>query len=194
VPPARARAPVAQVYLCLARTAPAYSDPRRHALGVLNTALGGGVSSRLFQRLREQEALVYSVGSFAEQYSDTGLLGVYLVTDHRKLARCMAVLREEVARLRQDRLSDEEFERARNMTKSYVLLALESASTRMMRLARAWQLLGRAVSVDETVEAYNRLKRADVEELLDELLSGDFEYGGAAGPLSEDAVRNTLGA
>ncbi len=206
-PPARAAAPaqkrcalvetrreLSQVYLCLARPALVYADPRRHALGVLNSALGGGVSSRLFQRLREQEALVYSVGSFAEQYSDCGLLGVYLVTDHRKLARCMAVLREELARLRRGRLSDEEFERARNMTKSLVLLALESPSTRMMRLARAWQLLGRVVSVDETVAAYNRLTRPDVESLLDELLGGDFEYCGAVGPLTEDAVQRALSA
>jgi len=206
-PPARAAAPsqppwvlaetrkeLSQVYLCVARPALVYADPRRHALNVLNMALGGGVSSRLFQRLREQEALVYSVGSFAEQYSDSGLLGVYLVTDHRKLPRCVALLREELARLRRDRLTDEEFERARNMTKSSVLLALESPSTRMMRLARAWQLLGRVVTVDETVEAYNRLTRSDVETLLDELLAGDFEYCGAAGPLSEEAVRKTLAA
>lgn len=185
---------LSQVHVCLAKPALRYSDPRRHALAVMNMAVGGGVSSRLFQRLREQEALVYSVGSFAEQYSDSGLLGVYLVTDHRKLARCMAVLREELVRLRRDRLSDEEFERARNMTKSSVLLALESPSTRMIRLARAWQLLGRVVSVDETVEAYNRLTRPDVEQLLDELLTEDFGYCGAVGPLSEEAVRKTLGA
>jgi predicted Zn-dependent peptidase len=185
---------LSQIYLCLAKPALVYADPRRHALAVLNMALGGGVSSRLFQRLREQEALVYSVGSFAEQYSDSGLLGVYLVTDHRKLARCVAVLREELGRLRRDRLTDEEFERARNMTKSSVLLSLESTSTRMMRLARAWQLLGRVVTVDETVEAYNRLTRPDIERLLNELLDSDFEYCGAVGPLSEEAVRKTLSA
>ena len=185
---------LSQIYLCMAKPALVYTDPRRHALAVLNMALGGGVSSRLFQRLREQEALVYSVGSFAEQYSDSGLLGVYLVTDHRKLARCVVVLREELVRLRRDRLTDEEFERARNMTKSSVLLSLESASTRMMRLARAWQLLGRVVTVDETLEAYNRLTRQYVESLLDELLAGDFEYCGAVGPLSEEEVRKTLNA
>jgi len=185
---------LSQVHLCLAKPALTYADPRRHALAVLNMALGGGVSSRLFQRLREQEALVYSVGSFAEQYSDSGLLGVYLVTDHRKLSRCVAVLREELARLRRDRLTGEEFERARNMTKSSVLLSLESTSVRMMRLARAFQLLGRVVTVDETVEAYNRLTRPDAESLLDELLVGDFEYCGAVGPLPEEAVRKTLNA
>jgi predicted Zn-dependent peptidase len=183
---------LSQIYLSLAKPALVYADPRRNALAVLNMAIGGGVSSRLFQRLREQEALVYSVGSFAEQYSDSGLLGVYLVTDHRKLARCVAVLREEFVRLRRDRLTDEEFERARNMTKSSVLLGLESTGTRMMRLARVWQLLGRVVTVDETVAAYNRLTRSDVDNLLDELLVSDFEYCGAVGPLSEEAVSKTL--
>ncbi len=188
------RKELTQVYLCLARPAMVYSDPRRYALSVLNMALGGGVSSRLFQRLREREALVYSVGSFAEQYSDSGLLGVYLVTDHRKLGRCMAVLREELDRLYRDRLTEEEFERARNMTKSSVLLGLESPSSRMMRLARAWQLLGRVVTVDETVAEYNRLTRPDVERLIEELLAGGFGYAGAVGPLSEDAVRRALDA
>jgi len=188
------RSELSQVHICLAKPGLTYADPRRHALAVLNMAWGGGVSSRLFQRLREQEALVYSVGSFAEQYSDSGLLGVFLVTDHRKLERCLAVLREELARLRQERLSDEEFERARNMTKSSVLLSLESPSTRMMRLTRAWQLLGRVVSVDETVAAYNRLTRADVEALLAELLADDFTYCGAVGPLSGEAVQEALAA
>jgi predicted Zn-dependent peptidase len=191
---AATRKELTQVYLCLARPALVYSDPRRYALSVLNMALGGGVSSRLFQRLREREALVYSVGSFAEQYSDSGLLGVYLVTDHRKLGRCIEVLREELDRLRRERLTGEEFERARNMTKSSVLLGLESASARMMRLARAWHLLGRVVTVDETVAEYNRLTMPDVERLIDELLAEDRWYAGAAGPLAEDAVRKTLDA
>jgi len=188
------RKELSQIYLYLAKPGLAYADQQRRALTVLNMAVGGGVSSRLFQRLREQEALVYSVGSFAEKYSDSGLLGVYLVTDHRKLARCLAVLREELARLRRDRLTEEEFERARNMTKSSVLLSLESTSTRMFRLARTWQLLGRVVTVDETVEAYNRLTRSEVENLIDQLLVSDFEYCGAVGPLSEEEVRQTLEA
>ncbi len=186
------RKELSQVYVWLTRPGLQYADPRRYALSVLNTALGGGVSSRLFQRLREQEALVYSVGSFAEMYSDSGLLDIVFVTDARKLGRCLEVLREELDRLRRDRLSDEEFERARNMTKSSILLALESPSTRMMRLARTWQLMGRAVTVDETVEAYNRLTRAEVESLTDELLAGGFGHAGVVGPLPEAEVRRLV--
>jgi len=182
----KTRSDLSQVYVCLAMPTFAYADPRRHALVVLNTALGGGVSSRLFQRLREREALVYSVASFAESYGDSGLLGIYFVTDRRKLERCLDVLAEELARLRRERLSEEEFERARVMTRSSLLLALESPTSRMMRLARAWQMLGRVVTVDETVDAFGRLTRDDVSRLVDEVLARGFGYAGVVGPLNEE--------
>lgn len=188
------RKELSQVYVCLARPGFAYGDPRRHALSVLNTALGGGVSSRLFQRLRERDALVYSVASFTELYADSGFIGIYFVTDHRKLGRCLEVIREELVRLRKDRLTSEEFERARNMTKSSVLLALESPTSRMMRLARTYQLLGRVVTVDETLEAFNRLVPEDVARLIDDLLDGGFHHAGAVGPLSGAEFSSMLNA
>ncbi len=180
------RSDLSQVYVCLATPTFAYADPRRHALIVLNTALGGGVSSRLFQRLREREALVYSVASFIESHSDSGILGIYFVTDRRKLERCLSVVTEELTRLRREGLSEDEFERARVMTRSSFLLALESPTSRMMRLARSWQLLGRLVTVDETVDAFCRLTRADVSRLVDEVLAQGFGYSGVAGPLTEE--------
>jgi predicted Zn-dependent peptidase len=185
---------LSQVYVCLAKPAMVFADPRRHALSILNAALGGGMSSRLFQRLREREALVYSVSSFTDLYSDSGMLGVYFVTGSRKLGRCCEVLREELARLRAGGLTAEEFERAKNMTKSSVLLALESSSARMMRLARTWQLLGRVVTVDETVGSLDRVTRVDVSELVGELLATGFPHAGAAGPLSEGEVGRAVEA
>jgi len=186
------RKDISQVYVCLARPAFAYNDPRRYALSVLNTALGGGVSSRLFQRLREDEGLVYSIGSFVELYEDTGLLGVYFVAEAQKLRRCLAVLREEIASLRQKKLGEDEFERARNMTKSAVLLGMESSTSRMMRLARNYLFLGRVTGIDETVHAYNSLKMAEVVQLIDLLLDEDRFYAGVVGPLSEQEVLKAI--
>lgn len=188
------RKDLSQVYVAMARPSFNYDDPRRYALSVLNTALGGGVSSRLFQRLREREALVYSVASFTELYADSGLLGLYFVTDRRKLGRCLEVMREELALVRQHGFTPEEFERARNMTKSSVLLALESPTSRMMRLARTYQLLGRIVMVDETVDGLARLTRDDVGRLIDELLDGEFRLAGAVGPLTESEFAGLLEA
>lgn len=182
------RPELTQTYVCLARPAFAYGDERRYALSVLNTALGGGVSSRLFQRLREDEALVYSVSSFTELFADTGLLGIYFVTDCRKLERCLAVLAEELARLLRERIAPDEFKRALNMTRSSVLLSLESPTNRMMRLARTWLLLGRVISVDETLAGFDRLTRSSVSELVEELLAPGGYHIGAVGPGGADAL------
>ena len=187
------RQDLSQVYLCLARPAFPYSDPRRYALSVLNTALGGGMSSRLFQRLREEEALVYSVSSFVELYGDSGLIGVYFVTDKRKLEQCIRVLDEEIKRLRTNRLEKEEFERACNMTKSAVLLGLESPTTRMLRLARTHHMLGRLIKVDETLDAYNRLGLDEVNGLVDEIFdNGDYHIG-AVGPITAEKLEKVIG-
>lgn len=182
------RQELSQVYFCRVRPLFSYADPRRYALSILNSALGGGMSSRLFQRLREDEGLVYSVSSFAELHQDTGLLGVYFVTDRRKLERCLAVLDEEIARLRRERLDRDEFERALNMTKSSVLLALESPASRMFRMARTLHLLDRVVTVDETLDAYNRLTLEDVNRLLDEVLTDGDWHVGAVGPATQDEL------
>lgn len=186
------RRELSQAYVCLGLQAFDRADPRRYALGVLNTALGGGVSSRLFQRLREREALVYSVSSFTELFSDSGLLGIYFVTDARKLARCVAVLREELARARSGGFTAEEFERARTMTRSSVLLAMESTAARMLRLARTWQNLGRVLTVDETLAGFDRLSLDDINRLLAELLAGERFWGGAVGPASESEFASAL--
>jgi len=186
------RPDLSQVYICLARPAFAYPDPRRYALSVMNSIVGGGLSSRLFQRLREDEGLVYSVSSFAELYEDTGLLGIYFVTDRRKLERCLDVMREELALLRRDRLHEDEFERARNMTKSAVLLGLESPTSRMLRMAKTHHMLGRLVTVDETLDAYNRLELEDANRMLDLVFgSGEFHVG-AVGPISADELRRLV--
>jgi predicted Zn-dependent peptidase len=187
------RRDISQVYVCLARPAFAYNDPRRYALSVLNTGLGGGVSSRLFQRLREDEGLVYSIGSFLELYEDSGLVGIYFVAEQGKLARCIAVLKEELARLRQEKMNTEEFERARNMTKSAVLLGMESSTSRMIRLARGYLLLGRVIGIDEVVNAYNAVSADEVAQLVDELLGEDRFYAGVVGPLPEKEISEIMG-
>lgn len=186
-PPAsvvQTRPDISQVHVCLARPAFAYADRRRQALLVLNMLLGGGVSSRLFQRLREDEGLVYSVSSFVELYQDSGLVGVYFVADRRKLGRCADVVSEELKRLRQEGIGQSEFERAVNMTRSSVLLALENTTSRMLRLARTYQLLGEAVELDETLAGFGRLKREDITGLVEELLPAQGFHAGAVGPLS----------
>jgi predicted Zn-dependent peptidase len=133
------------------------------------------------------------VSSFVELYGDSGLLGVYFLADRRRLERCAAVLAEELERLRRDGVQAEEFERAVNMTRSSVLLALESTTNRMMRFARTYQMFGRVVTADETVEAYGRLSRQAVSALVDELLPAGGFHAGAVGPLTADEFCRAVG-
>ncbi|MFO7675994.1 MAG: pitrilysin family protein [bacterium] len=181
-----------QVYACLAWPVFGYADERRYALSLLNNALGGGVSSRLFQRLREDEGLVYSISSFTELYADTGLVAVYFVADRRRLERCLAVLDEELARFRRELVSREEFDRALNMTLSSVLLAQESPASRMLRLARTRHLLGRVVGIDETVAAYRRLALDDVNRLVGAVFDDSRPRVGAVGPLATGELARLL--
>jgi len=179
----RTRTDISQVHLCLAVPTFAYGDPRRYALSVLNTLLGGGVSSRLFQRLREEEGLVYSVGSFAELYQETGFLGIYFSAEHQKLPRCIAVLNEEISRLYREKITFEEFERAMVMTRSAVLLGMEAPINRMLRLSRGYLLLNRVQTIEETIAAFNQVTQEDVVQLIDELFAGRHFYGSAVGPI-----------
>lgn len=183
------RRELSQVYLCLARPAFAYPDDRRYALAVLNGVVGGGLSSRLFGRLREDEGLVYSVSSFVELYGDTGLVGIFFVADARRLDRCVGVLAEELERLRQHRVTRAEFDRARVMARSALLLGLESPTTRMLRLARTKLLLGRPMTVEETLAGYERLTLPEVDRLIDELFVPAGWSAGAVGPLEPERVR-----
>ncbi len=188
----RHRPDISQVHLCLAVPVFSYADPRRYALAVLNTALGGGVSSRLFQRLREEEGLVYSVGSFIELYQDTGLLAVYFSVEQQKLARCVGVLRDELRRLRTDKITREEFERALVMTRSAVLLGMESPINRMLRLSRAYLILGRVQTWEEIIAAYNQVTWEQVNNLIDELVIEERFYGSAVGPVPEAEMKKVI--
>ncbi|MGB9742392.1 MAG: M16 family metallopeptidase [bacterium] len=188
----RTRADISQVHFCLAVPAFAYNDPRRYRLSVLNTALGGGVSSRLFQRLREEEGLVYSIGSFVELYEDAGLLGIYLSAEHQKLPRCWAVLNEELNRLRKERFTTAEFERALVMNRSAVLLGMETPLNRMLRLSRGYLMLGRVQTVEETIAGLEGVKRDEVNELIDELFNGRGFYVSAVGPIGESEVKEII--
>ncbi len=125
-----------QAHLCLGFPGLSASDPERFALMVLNTVLGGGMSSRLFQRIREQAALAYSVYSYLDFYRDTGLVAVYLGVDSRRARASLELSLREIARLKQEPLSPEELRHAQAQIKGSVMLGLESVSHRMFRLAR----------------------------------------------------------
>ena len=125
----------AQVHICLGAPTFARNDPRRYAAILVSTALGGGMSSRLFQRVREQLGLAYTVYSFQSFYARGGLSGVYMATRPEAADEAVDEVRAELARLAESGLSGEELDAIKNQTKGQVVLALESPSARLQRLA-----------------------------------------------------------
>jgi predicted Zn-dependent peptidase len=131
----RVRRDGAQSHVVFGTEAPPHADPRRYAMVLLSSALGGGMSSRLFQRIREELALAYAVFSFQSFYALAGLAGVYVGTRPSWEERAVAAVREELARIARDGLSKEELEQTKRQVKGQIMLSLESTGARLSRLA-----------------------------------------------------------
>jgi predicted Zn-dependent peptidase len=169
----RSKKELEQVHLCLGTPAYPQTHPRRFASYILNTVLGGSLSSRLFQNIREQRGLVYSIASGLATYSDAGALSVYAGTS---LATANEVLRltiEEMRRLRDERLPAEDLRRAKDHLKGSLVLALESTSSRMNQLARHEIYFGRQFEVREQLEAIEKVEAEDVRRTAEELFGGE---------------------
>jgi predicted Zn-dependent peptidase len=137
---------------------------------VLNTYLGGGMSSRLFQQIREKRGLAYSVYSFLDFYSDVGLFGIYAGTDKKKLSQLQNVLKDELERLSAIPIKKGILDKIKNQLKGNLLLALESTSRRMSQLAKNEIYFGEYVSLDSLVEGIDRVQVVDLLELSREVL------------------------
>ena len=154
-------------------------DERRSTLAVLNSVLGGGMSSRLFQEVRERRGLAYSVYSFASSYSDGGLVGLYAGCSPKRAGQVAELMLAELRTLAADGITDDELRRALGQLGGASALALEDSDTRMSRLGRSELTLGEFVDLDESLRRLARVTRDDVRELATELV---------AGPLSVAAV------
>jgi predicted Zn-dependent peptidase len=158
-----------QVQFCLGVPAPPVNDPRRYAVYLLNTMLGGGMSSRLFQTIREDQGLAYSIYSEMNPFRDTGSLCVYAGTSVDKTRKVLQLTLQELRRLKEETVSDVELKRAKDQVKSNMVIGLESSGSRMSNLARQQMYFGRFFGVDEIMEEIDAVTSADVQELAQEL-------------------------
>jgi predicted Zn-dependent peptidase len=142
----------------------ARTDDRRFALGVLNAALGGGMSSRLFQEVREKRGLAYSVYSFSSQYADTGLFGVYAGCQPAKTEEVLAICREEIEKAVQHGLTDEELDRGKGQMRGQLVLGLEDPASRMSRLGKSELVYDRLEPVDEILAKIDAVTHDDIRE------------------------------
>ena len=168
---ASAKRPFEQVNLVLGVNGIPRGDDRRYALGVLNTALGGGTSSRLFQEVREKRGLAYSVFSFASHHADAGLVGVSVGCLPAKLDEVLAVVRGELAKVAADGLTDEELQRGKGQLRGGLVLGLEDSGSRMSRLGKGELVDDELLSIDEVIARIDAVTLDDVRTLARDLFS-----------------------
>ncbi len=162
---------IEQANLVLGCEALARTDDRRFALGVLNAAFGGGMSSRLFQEVREKRGLAYSVYSFSAQHADTGMWGIYVGCLPAKADEVLAICGEEIARVVDGGLSDAELARGKGQVRGSIVLGLEDPSSRMSRLGKSELVYPRLEPVDEVLAAINAVTHDDIRAVAAEILT-----------------------
>jgi predicted Zn-dependent peptidase len=162
------------------------TDDQRFALGVLNAALGGGMSSRLFQEIREKRGLAYSVYSFASQNSDSGLWATYIGCLPAKADEVLAICQEEVAKAISGGLTDAELERGKGQLRGSLVLGLEEPSSRMSRLGKSELVYPRLEPVEEILAAIEAVTHDDVRRVAAEVL-GQPKVLAVVGPFDDDA-------
>lgn len=161
-----------QVHLCIGVPALPVAHPQRYAAYLLSTILGGGMSSRLFQNVREKHGLAYSIFTELNLYRDAGCLAVYSGTSTEHVKKVVGMVVDEFRRTCDEAVPDEEFRRAKDHLKGSLALSLESTSSRMSNLARQELFFNRFFSVDEMVEAVERVEVSEVQALAQSFFSG----------------------
>ncbi|MFN3597963.1 MAG: M16 family metallopeptidase [Rubricoccaceae bacterium] len=163
--------PVQQAHLAIGTRAFGAHDERRSALAVLNTVLGGGMSSRLNQNVREKYGFCYAIYSFTNVQSDSGDIGVYMGTDAGRVDRSRALIVREMGRLAETAVSPRMLERARQQLKGQIVLGLESMSNRMQRLGSVELTYERHVPIDEVIAQIDAVTAEEVRALAEELFA-----------------------
>ncbi len=174
-----------QAYVCYGGVGMGATDPRRYSFLVLDAVLGGSMSSRLFQEIREARGLAYSVGTFSFSYLDTGVFGIYAGTSGQSVEELLKASDEILYKVISEGLSEEELTRSKELLKGNLALGMESTSARMLRLARSLLTHGRYVPVEEVIAAVDRTSHSDVLELAREYCDPSRFSLTVLGPVSE---------
>ncbi|MEY3893504.1 MAG: hypothetical protein RIR78_282 [Actinomycetota bacterium] len=149
----------------------ARSDERRFAMGVLASALGGGMSSRLFQEIREKRGLAYSVYAYAQQFAGSGQIGFYAGCNPTKAIEVVEIIREVLADVAENGMSHEEIERAKGAVRGSLVLSQEDSGSRMSRIGKNEIVYGQVMGFDDILKAISRVNTTDVREIANEYLT-----------------------
>jgi predicted Zn-dependent peptidase len=177
-----------QAHICLGTNGLARSDPDRFAFMIMNTALGGGMSSRLFQKIREERGLAYSVYSYHSQYTEAGIFTAYAGTTPARAHLVVELLRREMQDVGAGGLTEAEFERAKGHVKGSLVLSLEDPGGRMSRLGKSEIAHGEILTVDQTLRRIEAVTLDDARRVAERVLSQPMTLT-VLGPFAAGAFR-----
>ncbi len=179
-----------QVHLCFGYPGLPQAHPDRYVQAVLETIAGGGMSSRLFQEVREKRGLAYSIGTFSAMYREAGAFGVYAGTSPERAEEVLEVSLRELDRLKSEPIPEEELRRAKEFLKGSLMLSLEGTAPRMFYLARSELYLGRYLPPDEILREVEAVTADRVQQLAQKLLDGPPALAAVGPKGSERAARS----
>jgi predicted Zn-dependent peptidase len=183
-----------QAHICLGTRAVSYLDPDRYAVDLLNTILGEGMSSRLFQEIREKRGLAYDVHSYSSKHSDGGYFAVYLGVDPKKAEEAIEAVLNELRRIADEPVPESELTKAREFTKGRLRLGLESTNSLASWLCQQELLTGRIKTLQEVVALYEAVTASDLQRVAQRVLRQPIQLA-VIGPFaSEAAFRTPIGA
>lgn len=178
---------IEQVHICLASPGYGAYDDRFFPLMVLNNALGGNMSSRLFQKIREEKGLAYSVYSFTSSYRDNGTLGYYAGTNSNTAVEVLQLILDEIRLVRQNGITQEEFTRSKNQLRGSFVLSNENAGSRMMSIGKNTLLYGYARTEEETLQRLDNVNMDSVSAILSNVLDESSLCAAFVGRLGDRA-------
>jgi len=162
-----------QVQICVGVPSHPIAHKSRHTSYILNTVLGGGMSSRLFQNIRERQGLAYAIYSDLNPYRDTGCLSVYAGTSRESAVKVVQSITSEFGKLKTELVTPEELRRAKDQLKGSLMLSLESSTARMSNLARQQMYFERFYSMDELIQRIESVTAEELQQVADEFFSTD---------------------
>jgi len=181
-----------QSHICIGFPAIERASPKRHILYVLSTIIGGNMSSRLFQKLREEKGLCYSAYSFQSLFSDTGIFGIYAGSSNDNVATVLEIIKSEIEDILNGNISEEEVESAKNYLKGNLSLSLENTESRMVFLAKNEITFSKIVRLSDIFRGISNVLREDVISLSQEILSKNPVVVILGKPKKADYIKNIM--
>jgi predicted Zn-dependent peptidase len=182
-----------QAHICFGTAGLPRTDPRRYAFSVVNDAIGGGMSSRLFQEIREKRGLVYSVYAYHSMFAKTGAFVVYAGTTPSKAQEVMTIVRDQLEDIAEKGVTEEELERSKSHIRGSMVLSLEETSSRMTRLGKSEIAHGEVITLDEVLEKLEAVTLDECREVAADVLSRPRSVT-VIGPFDEDTFEEFGGA